>query len=91
MTYEGLEEHVELGLTKQVGEHLEVGVQIHAERECGEAETNVTQDSKIQSKDVIGEYRQVDVGANVNEGSRIMELAIGDGIFSEARSGSGCV
>ena len=51
VTYKFLEERVEIGLTKRVGEHLEVDVQVQVERECGEAETNVSQDSEIRSKD----------------------------------------
>jgi len=88
MTYKCLEEHVDLGITKQVGEHLEVDVQVQVERERGEAETNVTQDSEIQPKEVLDLYIQVDGGTDVEEGSRITVLATGDGIFG-GRRGSG--
>ena len=44
ITYKCLEEHIDLGRTKRVGEQLDVGVQVQVERECGEAETNVTQE-----------------------------------------------
>ena len=89
MTYKCPEERIDLGLTKEVGEHLEAGVELQVERECREAETNVTQDIEIQTKDVFELYGQVNVGANVKEGSRILELAARDGILGEARRASG--
>jgi hypothetical protein len=46
-----------------------------------EAETDVTQ----EAPEIIGRQRQADANANINEGPRIMELAIGDRIPSETR------
>lgn len=48
---------------------------VQVERERGEAETDVTQVSKIQSEDFNAS--QINMGANVNKGPRVMKLAAG--------------
>jgi len=49
---------------------------VQVEREGGEAETDVTQVSKIQSEDV--NVSQINMGTNVNKGPRVMKLAAGE-------------
>jgi len=56
-TYKCFKKCLKLGLTDRVDES-EVGDQVQIERECGEAETDVTQEAaEIESGDVFEDQR----------------------------------
>ena len=73
-------------LTDQVSEQSKASIRVQVEGERGGAKTDISREtSAFQSESAIKDNRNVNVGANVSEGPRVMELTTGDGIFSEAR------